>query len=583
VLKRLLSAAVAALIALPASGAGATSSGGRLGTSGARELAARATTAIPSVYLVGADVQSINPTPAMIATKSFFLGGYGLSSGNIGNNLIPPPAALPNEVVTPRAAIGLLGNTDADGHGVHSRTFAIGDGSNVIEFAEIETQGYFNAYRQGPYGTEQIRNDAAAAIVAAHKGATITAAQILVNSVHTHGGPDTVGAWGGVPTTYLQLIHDRTVAALVNAYNQMQPAHVQFATAHAGVIGENVCSTQGAEDLPCYPADGDGDPLLTNQLAETSQNSGMDDEIRVLQARSVGNNSVIVTFVNYSSHPTVLGSDNLYVTADYPGVVSDLLTAHYGGIGFDQVATLGRTQPNRANCSNTAIKGRAMQRCILDEYAARVFARVKYALSTAPTGGRTNLLLSGKPTVGLSSYLLFDTSTNPLLNALMVGGAAGGAQIYRAINPPWFTGTEIGTDSYSGHIGDILISGGPGEMYPQIVATVRSTVPAAGYINVGTAGDFLGYIISPFGAYPNVVLATIEDGSDNLLFNDSQTLGERLTCSLLRGAGDTMNDNPMLYWSKVNLCAAFVTDYETPAGFDTSFPAQPNLSSVFTH
>ena len=117
-LKRLLSAAVAALIALPASGAGATSSGGRLGTSGARELAARATTAIPSVYLVGADVQSINPTPAMIATKSFFLGGYGLSSGNIGNNLIPPPAALPNEVVTPRAAIGLLGNTDADGHGV---------------------------------------------------------------------------------------------------------------------------------------------------------------------------------------------------------------------------------------------------------------------------------------------------------------------------------------------------------------------------------------------------------------------------------------------------------------------------------
>ena len=39
------------------------------------------------------------------------------------------------------------------------------------------------------------------------------------------------------------------------------------------------------------------------------------------------------------------------------------------------------------------------------------------------------------------------------------------------------SGAVIGTDSYSGHIGNILISGGPGEMYPQIVETVRETVP----------------------------------------------------------------------------------------------------------
>jgi len=176
-----------------------------------------------------------------------------------------------------------------------------------------------------------------------------------------------------------------------------------------------------------------------------------------------------------------------------------------------------------------------------------------------------------------------DASTNPLLNALMLGGVAGGAQLYRAINPPWFTGTVIGTDSYSGHIGNILISGGPGEMYPQIVETVRETVPAAGYINIGTAGDFLGYIIEPLGAYPNVVLATIEDGSDNLLFNDSQTLGERLTCSLLRGAGDTFAANAQLYWQTRSTCALFASDYALPPAFDTTFPSQPNLSGIITH
>jgi len=542
--------------------------------------AGAATASQPSVYYVGADVESIAPTSSMILSNAFYLGGYGLGSGAPGQNIVNPPATVPE--ISPRAAVGMLSVTDGDGYGVHTRALAIGDGKNVIEIAQIETQGYFNEYRQGPFGIEEIRKDAVTAIKAADPGSPITAAQILVNSVHTHGGPDTVGAWGGVPTSYLQAIHNYTVGALVLAYEHMQPATLEYATVHAGVVGENDCSTQGAQGLPCYPADGDGDPLMTNQLSETSTNSGMDDEMRILQARSIRNNSVIVTYLNYSAHPTILGADNLYVTADYPGVVSALMANRYGGVGFDQVATLGRSQPNRAPCANPSLTGPAMQRCTLDNYAGRVAARINYALSSPASPGRTQML-TGTPSVGLSSYLIVDTSTNPLLNGLIYAGAAVGAGIYRALNPPWMSGAVIGTDSYSGHIGNILISGGPGEMYPQIVATVRSTVPAAGYISIGTAGDFLGYIIEPLGAYPAVVMATIEDGSDNLLFNDSQTLGERLTCSLLRGAGDTLAGNPNTYWSTRTKCELFRTDYELPAGLDTEFPSQPDLSSVITH
>jgi hypothetical protein len=289
-----------------------------------------------------------------------------------------------------------------------------------------------------------------------------------------------------------------------------------------------------------------------------------------------------VTYLNYSAHPTVLGADNLYVTADYPGVVSSLLASRYGGIGFDQVATLGRSQPNRGSCANAALTGAAMQRCTLDNYAGRVATRAEYALASSPSSGRVQVL-TGIPSVGLSSYLMFDVSTNPLLNGLIYGGAAAGAGIYRALNPPWLTTNVIGTDSYSGHIGNILISGGPGEMYPQIVETVRETVPATGYINIGTAGDFLGYIIEPLGAYPAVVMATIEDGSDNLLFNDSQTLGERLTCSLLRGAGDTLAGDAKLYWKTRATCQLFRTDLVLPPGTDTQFPSQPDLSAILTH
>lgn len=38
----------------------------------------------------------------------------------------------------------------------------------------------------------------------------------------------------------------------------------------------------------------------------------------------------ICTIVNYACHPTVLGADNLYISADYPGVVQRLTEEHFG-------------------------------------------------------------------------------------------------------------------------------------------------------------------------------------------------------------------------------------------------------------
>ena len=41
---------------------------------------------------------------------------------------------------------------------------------------------------------------------------------VLIASDHSHSGPDTIGAWGGVRDEYLQHIHDQTVAAIVAAF-----------------------------------------------------------------------------------------------------------------------------------------------------------------------------------------------------------------------------------------------------------------------------------------------------------------------------------------------------------------------------
>ena len=512
----------------------------------------------PSTYLVGADEESLNPSAAMLRTGAFYLGGYGLGDGRVGGLV---------QVLPGRAATGILGT------GVHTRALAISDGATAIVTAQIESQGVFAAYKTGPFGIEDMRKDAAAAITAAHpSGPRIGPGQILVDSNHTHAGPDTAGVWGGVPTAYLQHVHDQTVAAIVRAYAAMVPAHLSFATALGGVNGKAAHA------------------LVSNQFSDDPLNQVVDDELRVLQARSARTGKVIATYLNFSVHPTVLGGGNTLVSADYTGVLDGLL-AGLGGIGFEQIGTLGRTQPTDRGCANPRLKDAAASQCTLDDYAGRVFARVRTALATA-------IPLTGRPVVALHSYLMLDPDSNAPLISLIAAGSAIGAPVLRQTTPPWFTGNLLGAPSFSGRIGDILLSGSPGEPYPQIPRAVRDAVPGMrGYLSIGTAGDFLGYIVAPFEAYPEPIRRSLLSGgppptnetcngvpspvgcpnpvgNDNYFFNQSHTFGERLICSLLRGAGEVTGKGTS-YRDARSRCALFPNDLLLAADADTTYSTGP--------
>ena len=572
----------------------------------------------PAIYLVGGAAESINPdkTPYgnLLANDDFFLGGYGFGSGRVANTVDVPTASA---AVGDRFATGVLAD------GAHSRSFAVSDGASTVVLSQIETQGYFNAYKQGPFGENEIRKDASAQIVAlaaaaqsgakSHGKRTVVApaptpSQIVVDSDHSHGGPDTAGVWGGVPTAYLKWVHDQTVLSIVKAWQAMQPAVMSYGVAHAGVSGEAQYLPQ--ECLPSRVCPANADWLLHNQFDYDQNNQTMDDEVRVLQAREPDTGAVLDTYVNFSAHPTVLGGDNTSVTGDYVGRLDDQIQQAFGGFGMDQVGTLGRTQPNRAACDDPSVKPTdpshadatpAYALCELDSYAARVVRKVKEAVSAATP-------FTGKPVVAMNSYLLNDPTTSAVLAGITYAGQAIGAPAGRAANAPWYAGNVLGTSVFSGRIGNVLVSGGPGEMYPQIVQKVRDVVTAdnpdgiKGFMNIGTAGDFLGYIIAPLEDYPCPATASVVSGgcsqtsspdptklspdpvgNDNYFFNISHTFGERLTCDFLRGAGDVLLGDSAHYWSQYERCALFANDMELPAGQDTQFPEQPDLSAVLTH
>jgi hypothetical protein len=365
--------------------------------------------------------------------------------------------------------------------------------------------------------------------------------------------------WGGTPTEYLAFVHDRTVEAIVAAYRAMRPATLYY----------------GAVAAP---------DLLSNDFDKDPANAVMDNDVRVLQGRDPASGKVIATYSNFSAHPTILGGGNRKITPDYTGILSDMIGQTYGGFGFDQVATLGRTHAGgRPGCADKTLKDAAADLCSLRGYAGVVLDRVKKAVAAAKP-------LTGRSVVAMHSYLITVPATSVALMAGAYAGQAIGTPLMRSLAPPWTTGDLIGTSVFSGRVGDVLFTGSPGEPYPQILQKVAETVPARGHVSIGTAGDFLGYIIGPFEAFPEPIRQTVVDdkgspspvASDNFAFNMGADFGERLTCAQLRGAGDVMDRDPDVYWSTYQRCYLFPTDHALPAGADVDAPRSPDLSGALS-
>jgi hypothetical protein len=471
-------------------------------------------------YEVGAAVRSINPNKdGTYAGKPVFLGGYGIGGGS--------------PVFEGRAATGILGA------GPHVRAFAVSDGKHSFAIADEETQGWFVETRNGPYGLLDMRKE-----VEQRTHGALKAENVTVQSDHTHGGADAIGVWGGVPDEYLDFMKRQTVDAIVEAYEKRRPGKLVYGTAPAR-------------------------DLQSNQFDYDPANKVMDSEVRVLQARDAVDRP-FVTLMELSSHATVLGSSNTHITGDWPQVANELLAERFGGRVVTLVGTLGRTQPSDRDCSDKTKKGDAQSLCRLEEYATRVVNRAASAVKDAKP-------ITGKPVVDSRSYLIQDASSNAILLGAVYAGTAIGVPINRAFTPPWLTGNVLGTVTATARIGDVILSSIPGEAYPQIPLKVRELVPARGYMTAGLANDQLGYLIAPYQAYPEPIRRSFfnERGdevspidNDNYFFNVSHTMGERITCSLLRGAGEVMGKG-LEYRNAYSGCAPFANDLLMEAGADT--------------
>lgn len=131
-------------------------------------------------------------------------------------------------------------------------------------------------------------------------------------------------------------------------------------------------------------------------------------------------------------------------------------------------------------------------------------------------------------------------------NVFRVPGEAGScAPLHRSASPPWLSGNVIGTFVSTVRIGDVLVAGAPGELYPSAREELVRLVDAREIFLLGLAQDHLGDIVHPTEAYASVTALAVP--SDNFLFSVSPTLGDHWMCTAHKGArqlGFTVRGRP---------------------------------------
>ncbi|MHB8571352.1 MAG: PKD domain-containing protein [Candidatus Dormibacteria bacterium] len=443
-----------------------------------------------ALFSVGSGVADLTPAP-----------GTGVYSGGFGQG----PAIYGDQVMS----------SDP----LNARAIYISNGTHAVTLVLVDSQGVFAALQEASsdpntseLGSAGMRADAARAIDQAGIGPAMTDSDIVVQGSHSHSAPTVMGIWGPVPQEYLQLMHDRVVAAIVAAARSARPANLEWGTADAPEL----------------------DNIYTDQT-DSYQGWQQDGQVSVLRAVDPNSGATITTYANVPAHPDIVNGAGIAqgcinnniaeascpaLTADYFGAARGRLESQLGGTGIVGGATLGREE------SPIQVGGVGH----MENYSLTVTELVERALAGA------HWLTDS--TVASSTTQLYVPGTNPLLLGLVlawqapepVPTLAGGNLAYpinRSIKPPWLVGNAIGTPVTALRIGSLAYVTLNGEAFPEVRHGIASAVTNADMIvGLSLGNDQLGYYEPLFAwAFANGVAPY---HSDHLEYNVSPVLGDEI-------------------------------------------------------
>ena len=320
---------------------------------------------------------------------------------------------------------------------------------------------------------------------------------LMVHATHNHEGPDTQGLWGpsffssGVNPDYMQQLQQNILDALSAAIDNLEPAQMSMAR-----IPTN----------PLTPIKDKRKPIV------------VDEDIRALLF-SRPDGSTIGTLVNFGIHVELAWDKNLELTSDVAGYLRSgisngiyyddaLLKAGLGGTTLWLTGNIGGLMTSGPD---DPIYDSFLKKTITEagHSKARAFG---YSLenSVIDTFNENNFVPSPDPTISVRALEVELGIENFMLSLGTLLGVVDSSPRFNLM-PPFI---RYLSEVVFIQLGDVTITGIPGELYPEIavggienpdgadytiapqeVPHLRSQFPGKLNLMVNLANDAIGYII----------------------------------------------------------------------------------------
>jgi len=274
-------------------------------------------------------------------------------------------------------------------------------------------------------------------------------AHVIIASIHTHHGPDTMGLWGpdsshsGVDQQYMATLKEQVIATMLSCLENLQAVSLKTASVHVPGVAKNARN-----------------PEI------------VDDELTIAQFCNLQTARPWVTLLNFPCHPEVLWEHNPHITADYPGVLRREVEATTGAACIFFAGALGGMMtPN--------VVGHTFEEA--DQMGKKLAQAGMEAINNTETTTRPEIFFAKKEITPKLTNILFKLAFRRKLLP-DVRDQDG----------------RISTEVTLLKIGPLWLAGVPGEMLPKLGLALKESMRQAGAgVSgiIGLANDELGYIL----------------------------------------------------------------------------------------
>lgn len=392
-------------------------------------------------YAAGTARKLVNPD------QSVHLGGFGFCAGD--ENLCRSSGGIHDDVSA--SAVAIADTVD----------------KRVIVFVGVDSSGIVRADMDTMH--HMIQNELG------KEGIGFPGEQLIISASHAHSAPDAVGLWGPLYGAGRQ-----------EWYSDMLRAQVVAAAKEAVLNLADVELTWGTGTYQNSSEDG---------LTE-------DADMFVLRGNKPAGGATVFTLTRWPGHPTTYGSNNLGVSADWPGTFRKRLEEKVGGLAVFMQGPIGSVYPYRPGECGEAQE--AFPNGYHTPYKDKDHPGITAAdcMKVTCTGyaiaaAAEEALKNAKPVAETGIRFQHGTFTfHPTNGSLMLLAQIGPLPFqYVDIEDP---NAQMDSVISWATLGDLNWLSTPGESFPSFAAEAKKILTDAGFTNpivMGLAQDWMGYLL----------------------------------------------------------------------------------------